>query len=76
MCFSLVSNTRLFSYKKVVDKKEVLSSRVAPGISRWGLTLPTRGLKYGFQGTIDAKNLRQNRFSASDGGLACSDGGL
>ena len=24
-----------------------------------GLTLPTRGLKYGFQGNIDAKNLRK-----------------
>ena len=40
-----------------------------------GLTLPTRGLKYGFQGTINAKNLQQNRVSLSDGGLACSDGG-
>ena len=40
-----------------------------------GLTLPTRGLKYGFQGTINAKNLRKNRFSPSHGGLACSNGG-
>ena len=40
-----------------------------------GLTLLTRGLKYGFQGTIDAKNLRKYRFSPSDGGLACPDGG-
>ena len=40
-----------------------------------GMTLPTRGLKYGFQGTINAKNLRKNRFSPSDGGLACSDEG-
>ena len=39
------------------------------------LTLPTRGLKYGFQATINAKNLRKNRFSPFDGGLACSDGG-
>ena len=41
-----------------------------------GLTLPTRGLKCGFQGTINDKSLRKNRFSPSDGGLACSDGGL
>ena len=41
-----------------------------------GLTLPTRGLKYGFQGTVNAKILRKNRFSPSDGGLAYSDGGL
>ena len=40
-----------------------------------GLTLPTRGLKWGFRGTIDAKNLRKNRFSPSNGGLACSDEG-
>ena len=33
-----------------------------------GLTLPMRGLKYGFQGTINAKNLRKNRFLPSDGG--------
>ena len=33
-----------------------------------GLTLPTRGLKYGFQGTINAKNLRKNCASPSDGG--------
>ena len=40
-----------------------------------GLTLPTRGLKYGFQGTINVKNLRRSRFSPFDGGLACSNGG-
>ena len=40
-----------------------------------GLTLSTRGLKYGFQGTINAKNLQKNRFSPSDGGLPCSDKG-
>ena len=27
--------------------------------SNGGLTLPTRGLKYGFQGTINAKCLRE-----------------
>ena len=41
-----------------------------------GLALPTRGLKYGFHGTINARNLRKSRFSPSDGGLACSDGEL
>ena len=52
-------------------------SGVVPGIfRRVGLTPPKRGLKYDFQGTINAKNLRKNRFSPSDGGLACSDGGL
>ena len=40
-----------------------------------GLTLLMRGLKYGFQGTINAKNLQKNCFSSSDGGLACSNGG-
>ena len=41
-----------------------------------GLTLPTRELKCDFQCTINAKNLRKNSFSPTDGGLACSDGGL
>ena len=41
-----------------------------------GPTLPTRGLKYGFQGTINAESLRKNLLSPSDGGLACSGGGL
>ena len=40
-----------------------------------GLTLPTKGLKYGLQGIVNAKNLRQNTFSPSDVGLACSDRG-
>ena len=49
---------------------------VAPGIfPRGGLNGRTRGLECGFQGTINAKNLRKNRISPSDGGLACSDGG-
>ena len=39
------------------------------------LTLPTRRLKYGFQGIVSAKNLRQTSSSPSDGGLACSDKG-
>ena len=50
-------------------------SGVALGIFRRGLTLPTKGLKYGFQGTINAENLRKNRFPPSDKGLACSDEG-
>ena len=32
--------------------------------------------KIWFQSTINAKNLRKNRYSPSDGGLVCSDGGL
>ena len=32
-----------------------------------GLTLLTRGLKYGFQGTINAKDLQKNCFSPSNG---------
>ena len=60
---------------RLVDSKGFWTG-VAPGIFRRGLTLPTRGLKSGFQGTINAKNIRKNRVSPSDGGLACSDGGL
>ena len=38
-----------------------------------GLTLPTSGLKHGFQGTINTKTLRKIRFSPSEEGLACSE---
>ena len=41
-----------------------------------GLNLPTRGLKYGFLGTINAKNLQKIAFHLPTEGLACSDGGL
>ena len=34
-----------------------------------------RGLKYGFQGVVNAKNVRENSFLLSDEGLACSDRG-
>ena len=50
-------------------------SGVAPGIFRRGLIRPTRGLKYGFQGTISAKDLQKIAFHLPTGGLACSDGG-
>ena len=33
-----------------------------------GLTLPTMGLKYGFQSTINAKNLRKIAFHFPTGG--------
>ena len=49
---------------------------VAPGIFRRWAESSDEGAKYGFQGTVDAKNLRKNRFSSSDRGLACSNGGL
>ena len=44
-------------------------------ISERGLILPTRALKYGYQDTKSAKNLRKNYFSSSNGGLAFTDGG-
>ena len=37
-------------------------------LSDGGLTLPTRGLKYGFLGTVNAKNIRKNRVSHTDWG--------
>ena len=48
---------------------------VAPEIFRRGADSSDEGLKYIFEGTISAKNLRKNRFSSSDWGPACSDGG-
>ena len=47
---------------------------VAPGNFGRGLILPKRGLKYGFQGTINTKNRRKNRFFNSRKGVECSDG--
>ena len=57
-------------------KELTLKPGVAPVIFQWGLTLPTKGLKYGFQGTINAKNIRKITFHLLTGRLACSDQGL
>ena len=49
---------------------------VAPGIFRQGgLTLPMRGLKYGFQGIVNAKNFRQNSFHLPTGASLFRQGG-
>ena len=40
--------------------------------SDWGMTIPMMGLKYGFQGTLNTKNLLKNSFASFDEGLACS----
>ena len=52
----------LFKHLKTVrqlDKTtlhmKIFKPGVAPGIFQWGLTLPTVGLKYGCQGTINDK---------------------
>ena len=52
-----------------------ISEKVAFHLPTRGLVPPTRGLKYGFQGTINAKNLQKSRFSPFEGVLACFDGG-
>ena len=41
-----------------------------------GLTLPIRGLKYGLQGTINAKNLRKIAFHLPTGGQHAPTRGL
>ena len=48
---------------------------MAPGIFRPELTLPTRGLKYGFQGTIYAKNLQKFAFRLTTGASKLRRGG-
>ena len=50
------------------EQESWLRQNVPTGGGGGGLTLPTRGPKYGFQGTIIARNLRQNGFSPSSGG--------
>ena len=47
----------------------MLKSGVAPGILGLGADSFAKGLKYGFQGTINAKHLRENRCSPSDGAI-------
>ena len=75
-----LSNYYFYSVQSWVAKK---ITQIITSLQGWrqefsdgGLTLPTRGLKYGFYGTINAKNLRKNHVLPFDGGLACSDGGL
>ena len=44
------------------------SNRGRQESSDGGLNLPVKGLKYGFQGTVNVKIIRKNIFSLSDGG--------
>ena len=76
MCFDLFSLRKLSKLAWQPNTKQIAGQGWRQEFSDGGLTLPTRELKYGFQGTINAKILRKNRFSPSDGGLACSDEGL
>ena len=66
----MISSQKMFrvAYGCGTSNSTTFCSGVAPGVSDGGLTLPTKRLKYCFQGTINAKNLRENRFSSSDGG--------
>ena len=50
-----------------LSKKAYIQQGWRQEFSDGGLTLPTRGLRYDFQGTVNAKNLRKNRVSPSDG---------
>ena len=62
----------------VLIYKNILKATALRGGARnfptGGLTLPMRGLKYGFQGTINAEKLRKIAFYLPTQGLACSDG--
>ena len=60
-------------YSPIKGSNEGLETAHLQTLFNQGLTLPTRGLRYGFQGIVNAKNLRENSFSPSDGGLASSD---
>ena len=59
---------RLISYALALINFRTFEQGWCQEFSDGGLTLPMRGLKYGFQGTINAKNIRKNRFSSSEGG--------
>ena len=67
VCFNVNKNTYLSNRYFVICLLGIISFvyfclGVAPGIFRQGLTLPTTGLEYGFQGTITAKDLRKKWF--------------
>ena len=49
---------------------------VVPGTFQRGADSSNKGAKIWFQGTVNARNLRKNRYSSSNGGLGCSDGEL
>ena len=59
----------------IVQLRNAREQGLLQEFSDGGLTLPMRGLECGFQGAINARNLRKNCFSSSDGWLACSDWG-
>ena len=57
--------------------KTIGETGVVPGIFRRGLTLPTKVLEYGLQGTINAKISEKSGLpNQTDGELECSDEGL
>ena len=58
--------------KEVISLRKIVCFRQKHTICQ---TILTRELKDRLQGTINAKNLRKTRFSPSEGGLACSEGG-
>ena len=54
-------------YKKKLTLFGIEARGGARNFSYWGLNLPTRGLKYGFHGTINAKNLQKIAFHLPTG---------
>ena len=52
------------------------STGVAPGFFRWGLILPKRGIKFGFQSTINAKNFRKIIIHLPTGGSMLRRGAI
>ena len=62
----LLSNNQIMLTKLALLHMEIRGG--ARNFPTGGLTLPTRGLTHGLQGSVNAKNLRRNRFSPSYGG--------
>ena len=62
-------------YRARKEKAALLDRGSARNFPTRGLNLPTKGLKYGFQGIVNAKNLRQTSFSSSEGASMFRQGG-
>ena len=76
---SLTAFTIKYEHKCITDilwLNQHISQGWSQDFSDGGLTSLTRGLKYGVQGTIDAKISEKIAFHLPTGGLACSNGGL
>ena len=66
LCQQTIELNRSVAFKMLINQPTTTRGG-ARNFPTGGLTLPTRGLKYGFQGTINAKNLPKIAFRLPTG---------